>query len=358
MTSIISIWLLLSFFEINTAGIEGSHTPEASIAQFRNNASGAYTLIHDDFGGQWANGIENYADTMAYSRGIPFCFALIAGQCDEKDWKKACEMISHGHQVLNHSMHHKCGIATDWCQAGIWNENDFTIEIDSSMALIHKYTGRHPAFFMFPFDQHTDTMISYLRYKGYAGARAGSAQALEQNAKDPFYLNYKTFPPGLSLPDLDSFVMEAITHKAWAIREVHGVNDESWGVISLEDYRQHLDFLNRMQKSAQLWVGTLSDVLLYQLQARQYALKVEKDSKEGIAKINFIRNEDISKNYSSVLITALATASDKSVTVIFRPDRRVKKIRQAGEALRFRKADGVILFDAVPGAGEIQVSYL
>ena len=67
-------------------------TGKVYIANFKNDADGAYTLIHDDFGGQWAEGIEQFADTMAYHRGIPFCFALIAGECNASDWKKLRSM--------------------------------------------------------------------------------------------------------------------------------------------------------------------------------------------------------------------------------------------------------------------------
>ncbi|MFL5730792.1 MAG: hypothetical protein ACJ75J_14990, partial [Cytophagaceae bacterium] len=119
------------FTSINHPG-SPEEGPKVYIATFKNDAEGAYTLIHDDFGGDWARGIEEYADTMAFNRGIPFCFALISGQCDNKDWKNANQMIAHGHQVVNHSMYHKCGRDLDWCTGGKWDEHDFGVEIDSS----------------------------------------------------------------------------------------------------------------------------------------------------------------------------------------------------------------------------------
>jgi len=237
-------------------------SPKLYVSTFKNDAEGAYTLIHDDFGGEWAQGIEQYADTMAFSRGIPFCFALITGQCNEKDWKKVNEMIAHGHQVVNHSMYHKCGKVSEWCTAGKWDEHDFGVEIDSSTNLIKTKTGYHPAFFMFPFDIYTDTMITYLRSKGYAGARAGNNNAIQKaEFEDPLHLNYKPFPPTSSLSDLNGFIDEAMQKKAWAIREVHGVNDGSWVTQNKSRWSWNLrSGLNRIEVRTRNIRGVLGPV--------------------------------------------------------------------------------------------------
>jgi peptidoglycan/xylan/chitin deacetylase (PgdA/CDA1 family) len=329
------------------------------VASFKNDAEGAYTLIHDDFGGQWAEGIEEFADTMAYHRGIPFCFALIAGECNAADWKKAKEMIAHGHQVLNHSMHHKCGKEMDWCRAQ-WNEKDFNVEIDSSMKLIKAYTGNHPAFFMFPFDQYTDTMISYLRYRGYAGARAGSSALEEAAITDPFYLNYKPYPPEQTLADLDSFAISAVYKKAWAIREVHGVNDGSWGVISLKDYEAHLNYLKKLSETDRVWVATLSDVLLYRLLKEKYSVSVSGiDKQRRPVQIDFIVNQDKTINRNpEIFNTALASSKHHDLTLVVQQKKpSLSKVIQNGKEIPFREKKDKILIQADPEAGNISLVY-
>jgi peptidoglycan/xylan/chitin deacetylase (PgdA/CDA1 family) len=329
------------------------------IAPFKNDAEGAYTIIHDDFGGQWADGIEQFADTMAFHRGIPFCFALIAGECDSSDWKNANQLIAHGHQVLNHSMHHKCGIEMEWCRS-LWNAGDFKVEIDSSMELIKTKTGNHPAFFIFPFDQHTDTMISYLRYRGYAGARAGSLAVEEAEVSDPFYLNYKPYPPGQTLIDLDTFVKEAVDKKAWAIREVHGVNDASWGVISLKEYEAHLNFLKGLSEGGKLWVATLSDVLYYRLIKEKYSISSSSDKKGRPIQIDFIpANENRTKRDPKILETALATSRNHSLTIVVNVNKKknFSKAMQNGKETNFKENNGKILIEADPEAGSLTLLY-
>jgi hypothetical protein len=333
--------------------------PKVYVAAYKNDAEGAYTLIHDDFGGDWAQGIEQYADTMAYNRSIPFCFALITGQCDGNDWKKANEMILHGHQVLNHSMHHKCGREYEWCTAGLWDEHDFNIEIDSSTNLINSKTNQHPAFFMFPFDIYTDTMIGYLRDKGYAGARAGNNSALQSpDIADPLRLNYKAFLPENSLKDLNSFAFQAMEKKSWAIREVHGVNDGSWGKISLEDYKAHMDYLQSLSRSDSLWVATLSDVLMYQMLRKKYSVTSSiAEGKDRISQINFTAR-DFKKSDSLVYATAMATSKMRRLTIVLVQDRwKLTQVRQNGKKIPFRKKGEKILIEADPADGALSLAY-
>lgn len=356
--SLLTLGLILTDIHDSPQIIE---SPKVYIATFKNDAEGAYTLIHDDFGGAWAQGIEQFADTMAFNRGIPFCFALITGQCDAKDWKKANEMIAHGHQVVNHSMYHKCGKVSDWCTAGNWDEHDFGVEIDSSTNLIKNKTGYHPAFFMFPFDIYTDTMITYLRSKGYAGARAGNNNAVQKpEIEDSQHLNFKAFLPQNSLSDLNSFVSQAIQKKAWAIREVHGVNDGSWGNISLNDYEAHMNYLQNLSKSDSVWVASLSDVVLYQMLRKKYSVNISHaDAKSNVTKIDFSMNiKNFSKSDSLVYSTAFATSRSHNLTIVLlQQQSKISKIIQKDKKIPFRRRGMKILIEANPADGTVSIVY-
>lgn len=331
---------------------------KVQICQYKDNAKGVYTIIHDDFGGSWVHGIEDYADTMAYNRGIPFCFALIAGQCDELDWEIANRMIQHGHQVVNHSMNHKCGVESSWCTAGNWNEKDFYLEIDSSSALIKRQTGKPSAFFMFPFDLHTDTMISYLQHQGFAGARAGQYQLENLQTVDPFHLNFLAFQPGYTQGNLDSFALRAMEERAWAIREVHGVEDESWGMIPLKTYENHLNNLQRWQKDHSLWVATLSDVLFYKKMNELYKLQWYYDPAMRIHKIDFLKRKgSLKKEWEKTYSTLQATATNKMLTLILLPQGKVSDIQQNGKSISFRKETEKIIFDVDPAMGIVEIFY-
>jgi hypothetical protein len=349
----------LSLLLASAAYVIPGDVPKVYLATYKNDAKGAYTLIHDDFGGDWAQGIEQYADTIAYNRGIPFCFALITGQCNGNDWKNANQMIAHGHQVVNHSMYHKCGIKSEWCTAGVWDEHDFNIEIDSSTNLIKSKTNQHPSFFMFPFDMYTDTMISYLRDKGYAGARAGNNNALQSpDIDDPLHLNYKAFLPQNSLQDLNSFVFQAMEEKSWAIREVHGVNDDSWGKISLKDYERHMNYLQSLSRSDSIWVATLSDVVMYQMLRKKYSVSFSMAEGSGkISKINFTARA-FQEPDSLIYTTAMATSKLRTLTIVLVQGRpKLTHIMQNSKKIPFRKSGEKILIEANPAAGPLSLSY-
>jgi peptidoglycan/xylan/chitin deacetylase (PgdA/CDA1 family) len=337
--------------------------PEVCITTYKNDAAGAYTLIHDDFGGSWADGIGNYADTMAFNRKIPLCVALIAGHCDNNDWLKAIAMTQHGHQLLNHSMNHLCGSKGGGCSPGVkmWDENNFGTEIDSSEALIIRNTGKHPLFFMFPFDVHTDTMISYLRHKGYAGARAGQRDLLtESNPSDPFYLNFKAFLPGQTSEDLNSFADEAITGNGWAIREVHGVEDGSWGTINLNDYRIHLDYIKALSDSGKLWVATLSDVLLYRYNAGKYKAAISQTDKNGRISTIKIRKKLDEDGYVAARIykSLKKYYPENTVTIAVQNMTDIpSEIKQNGKSIKWVIRENKLVAEAVPDGGEITFQY-
>lgn len=336
-----------------------SHQSEFRIrfAPWKNNVRGAYTLIHDDFGGNWVSGIHQYADTIANNRGIPFVFAIITGQCEREDWDIARQLKKHGHQGINHSMNHKCGFETDWCTAGVWDTHNFGEEIEESGAVIKKELGAHPAFFAFPYDQYTEEMIRHLEVQNYCGARAGVRDSVERNPiEDPFHLNYKAFLPGQSMKELNAFADDAVSKNAWAIREVHGVNDGSWGTIKLEDYIGHMEHLKEMVYSKELWVATLSDVFVYKIFCNLYTPQiVQEDKEKKVIEIDFLKSGSFNE---AVLENAYNSATDKTITVLLEGKKvKPKKIEQSGKKINFTQTGAGLQINADPALGKMIIYY-
>ncbi|MFL5729536.1 MAG: hypothetical protein ACJ75J_08645, partial [Cytophagaceae bacterium] len=214
-------------------------------------------------------------------------------------------------------------------------------------------------FFMFPFDIYTDTMISYLRYRGYAGARAGSFNATQSpEIEDPLYLNFKAYSPQNSLRDLNSLADQAIQEKSWGIREVHGVNDASWGKISLRDYEAHMKYLQALSRSDSLWVGTLSDVLTYEMLRKKYTpIVTQTDEHHQAAKIEFTA-EPFSPEDSLIWSAASASTKFHTVTLVLAQHKhKISKIMQEDKKLAFRKKGEKILVDVNPAKGALTLIY-
>ncbi|MDF2454648.1 MAG: hypothetical protein K0R51_641 [Cytophagaceae bacterium] len=344
--------LLLCLYSVVSFAQAQSKIAQVYIAPFRHDAEGAYTLIHDDFGAQYARGIEEYIDTMTYNRKLPICFAAITGECDQEDWTKAKAMIAHGHQILNHTMSHKCGQPQNWCTFGNWDEKDFPTEIDKSTELIWKNTGKHPAFFIFPFDLSTDTMVNYLRAKHYLGARAGKVNMLnDKKLNDPFLLNYTVFRPGEPHTALNEFADKAIQSKSWAIRVMHGIEDESWAHITAEEYATHLNHLQRQIQNHKLWMATLSDVVTYQYIKETSDVAITDENKKGQATqitlepLNAkLPDEKLLTNHSLTIVLTQTGSTPKSIT-------------QETQAVPFEVRDGKIIMEVNTLLHEIVLTY-
>jgi hypothetical protein len=172
-----------------------AQTPTVSYATWKDNAKAAYTLVHDDFGAAQTPGIVNYADTIAYNRGVKFCFGAITVDCDANDWADARRMMSHGHEVINHSHTHRCAFQPGWCDL-VYSPADFPIELDGSTTLIEQGAGERPRFWIHPYDLSTTDVLARLKTLGYLGARSGTQPVLNQaDFKDFFNLNFFVHDP-------------------------------------------------------------------------------------------------------------------------------------------------------------------
>lgn len=162
----------------------------ASIATWKNDATGCYNIIHDDYGDRAVDGIWKYADTICSNRGIVFTIGAITSSCEESrsintysspyDYAKNVMMDQHGHEIMNHSHTHSCAVG----RAG-WGENwgsnasspDFETELSTSTTSIFDNTGHYPRYYIFPYDRFTDNANDRLKELGYIGSRTGFTSA-------------------------------------------------------------------------------------------------------------------------------------------------------------------------------------
>lgn len=252
--------------------------PSVRVLSWPNGARAAYTLVHDDFGMQEAEGIERYADTMAFHRGLRFSYGPVTDFCNHQDWVNGKRLCAHGHEVINHSHRHLCGKEIDWCSFGYWKEKDFDREMNLSAQLIKDSIGQTPRFFIFPFDLFTDTMVHYLMaHPYYYGARAGAQNKGNKadTSFDPYRINFTVHRPEQGLGTMLEDARQAIQDSTWLVQVAHGVEDRSWGSIPLTEYTSLLDSLRAWQKSGLLFVGTLEELTRYRLTSMRYTFSLK-----------------------------------------------------------------------------------
>lgn len=244
------------------------------VATWKYNARGAYSVIFDDYCLDGVTGIQDHAAPEAEKRGLVIGFGVVTGFCDANEWQRAREMIAAGHEIINHSHTHRCGeLRKPWC-VDIWHDEDVDEEIDQPANLIEANTGVRPEFFIFPFDLFTRGKVNHLRGAGYLGTRTGDKKKLTSaHFKDPFAeLNFDVkFPPESRSSQgfgLNEYVDQAIAKGQFAFRELHGVEDQSWGSLPLKELLNHFDYLETKVKTHQLWMAGISEIIRYN-QARR-----------------------------------------------------------------------------------------
>lgn len=262
-----------------------AQNPAVSIATWKNNTSGAYNIIHDDFGDNVVIGIQNYADTMHYNRGLRFTFGAITTSCEGNPgmYAKAQSMINnHGHEIINHSHSHTCAIGNDWCTAGLWAEpstENFDQEIDYSTTSIFNGTGVRPRYFIFPYDLFNEAANEHLKSEGYIGSRTGNYNGVDDANFSPdaegFFrssvvIDAVTTGGVTKAVNLNYWVDYAINNNVWVNRELHNVGNSGWGHVTVAEYRTHLNYLKQKVDAGELWVGTVSEILSYQMQKKNY----------------------------------------------------------------------------------------
>ncbi|MFT6748035.1 MAG: peptidoglycan/xylan/chitin deacetylase (PgdA/CDA1 family), partial [Glaciecola sp.] len=344
-----------------------AQTPSTSIATWKNDAKGAYSFIHDDYGDPSVAGINNYADTIARNRGIKFTIGAITSSCEANPqmWTDAIDMINYGHEIINHTHNHYCAVrADDWCNTGLWaepNTEDFATEMTQSSNSITSNTGTTPRFFIYPYDLYNDAANDHLKSLNYIGSRTGDRAESSANFtpdsdgffKTNFYVKTLDNNGDITAGNLNYWADQASANNAWINREMHNVGPTGWGHITVDNYRDHLNHLQTEVTANNLWVGTISEVLTYQIQKLNYTPNTSYDV--GLNEIT------VSWNIPSFDVPGyLAPLTKKnSVTILVNLD----GIDPAGLIVKqgintisdVTVRNGVMKFDAYPSEGTITI---
>ncbi|MFQ3575280.1 MAG: carbohydrate-binding protein [Cytophagales bacterium] len=267
------------------------------IARWKNNAKGAYNIIHDDYGDAGVDGIQFYADSMNANRGLKMTFGAITSTCEWRsvNWKGtnrnmyfiAKEMVEQrGHEIINHSHTHSCAVNNSNC-GGVGTNHGWStmtphrmdIEITQSTNSIRDNTGYTPKYYIYPYDQFSTISNNFLKTSGYIGSRTGSYDAAEVFNFAPdadgffrnaFVVDVQNQSGVTKAVRLNHWVDFAINNQTWVNRELHNVGNNGWGHVTVDEYRNHLNYLKQKVDANDIWVGTISEVLTYQIQKLNY----------------------------------------------------------------------------------------
>jgi len=104
---------------------------------------------------------------------------------------------------------------------------------------------------------------------------------------DFFSINFSVFGPGTSASELNGLIDLAISNGKWGMREVHGVNDNSWASVPLADYIAHCNYIKSKMKSGDLWNATATQVTTYLMQTQNYIPTTTYDAANQVITVTF-----------------------------------------------------------------------
>jgi peptidoglycan/xylan/chitin deacetylase (PgdA/CDA1 family) len=345
-----------------------------SVATWRGNATGAYSLIHDDICDPSVASAITIADPELILRGLHGGFGVIVSRCARNNgWENVKTLLAHGQDVFNHSWNHPCMTNDDMlaeaCDPAAPRSVDFVQEIDRSNTTLRTMLGIPIEFFIFPYDVCDPAAIALLKQLGYLGARCGSRNTNVANFADGFRVNFDVWGPAYSvyLKDptcagvvefttapamapaacraavLKDYVDDTITRKAWGVREFHGFDGDpgSFEPLPPAEYKAHLDYLASKVMTNELWVDGPTPVIRYRF-ARQFCAPLPTVSG---AMLKFPAPSADCQRYATALSYIVSTTDGSDPAVLH--------IQQGSTVVPARKlARGSFAVDANPTRGD------
>jgi hypothetical protein len=287
------------------------------IATWRDGATSAYSMIHDDMCGPALRGIDKNAVPALAARGLTAALGPIVDECEKADmWGVVKDAEAKGNEIVNHSYTHP--------EISVANAPK---EVAEAKAGFEMHTSNPVSFYIFPYDYWTPETLQAVADAGHIGARAGNRDdndgfdnppinSAEPTADmeiefDAWPRTYSKYALYKSSDMLDVHVHNAIERDGWAVREFHSVIDngsnpegQGFGPIELKDYEAHLDFLVDAWKANKVWTTNPSTAIKY-----RRARTACKASVEGTT-IRYDASADDCQKFATPVSVIVKTAND------------------------------------------------
>jgi peptidoglycan/xylan/chitin deacetylase (PgdA/CDA1 family) len=309
-----------------------------SVATWKGDAKGAYTIIHDDICDYNIDSLFDIAEPELTKRGLNSAFGAIVQRCVVRNlWPKLEVLREHGHEIINHTWDHADINPMDTAPPSL----EFEID-QATTALDTNLKNQKTSFFIFPYDSFNDLAVQHLGAQGYLGARAGTKGVNTADFPDGLRVMFDVYGGENSIYDgqgdiLKIYVDLAISQGGWSVREFHGIADMTFYPMELPAYQAHLDYVKSKVDSGELWVDAPSSVVRYRF-ARQYCGLPEVDT----YKLSFGQLSADCAHYATPITVIVTTAVDAPSALAV----------QNGQMLKTKKlAPNRFAVDVNPGMG-------
>jgi peptidoglycan/xylan/chitin deacetylase (PgdA/CDA1 family) len=328
------MWLtcisILTFFVV-----PGKTFAAPTIAQWKNNKSGAISLTFDDgYALQYSIGV-----TALNEFGFRGTFFVITDDVSLNipryvSWENWRNAANAGHEIGSHSKTHP--------HLSYLSTSEIETEIlDSQAAIDSQITSQECLSFAYPYGDFNQFAKS-ITESAYIGAR-GASPGLNSAPFD--FFNAKVWFPESVVGSLESQADLAEQSGAWMIAGFHGFDGTEYGPVTEEEFRQFLSHIS----SKNLWVDTFGAVTRYIRERGSASLRVVSNSSgkmvlsltDGLDDILYDEELTIRSEVPSDCTSALVAQGSQSTTVPSVSERSTR----------------IIYFDAIPDRGEITITY-
>jgi peptidoglycan/xylan/chitin deacetylase (PgdA/CDA1 family) len=196
--------------------------------------------------------------------GLPGTFFLTGTSQDLKahrsEWQN---LLSSGHELASHTMHHPCDRAHDWVPAG-YAVQDYDLprmraELEQTIALLRGLGAPEPYSFAYPCGE-TRVGTPPESYAPLVSELFSAARGVEARVADPVRDCLHLIPAydgAKSAPELIELVEQAEASGAWLVFLFHGVGGDHLAV-TLDAHRALLEHLAR--RGDALWTERFGHV--------------------------------------------------------------------------------------------------
>lgn len=308
--------LILSIILFNLSLNMPQIPADYEIAPWHGWKQGAITYSFDD----GCSGQLQSAIPSLNKYGLKATFNLVTNWVNNwGSWKQAAQS---GHEIASHTVSH--------ANLNAAGEN----ELSQSKQIIEQQIGQECVTIVYP-NCVTGNKGSMARY--YISGRTCSGQLVSNNIGDMFEISsiiIGNTGQYNSAQALNNLADSAAQQNKWAVYLIHGVdNDGGYSPISSQALDQHFSYVKQQGK---WWVATFKDVSKYMLEANN--LVITETGSEG----NYI--VDVSCTHQTSI-----TKLDTPVTISRKVSCANPKVTQNGSAITSTPANGLVIFDVVPG---------
>lgn len=324
-----------------------------SIARWRNNATGAYSLALDDYAAPYF-GDRLIIDSVTYNRGLTISFSTIAKYLTGAQSAFGRHMMERGHTLTNHSWNHSCN--------PIVTPDTIAMEFDSAKARIERemqaaVPGFKCLYWQAPCGEQSEANTTYLRAHEYIGGRSFTFSGLNSyDVPDPFNIGEPCYQPNAGLGVLNGHVSSAISSGDWAVRQAHCVSDNAglgYAPITVAIFRDHMNYCAQQVAAGQLWMAPVTDVLKYAMERKSFTVQVLSHDQTAMTvgfttdAVEINPSPMVDNTYYDYPLTLLVTLPGGFTNV---------GVTQGAQQIDYVTDGGRIRFDADPWGGTVTIT--